>query len=149
MATRDSLEEVYNDINFEELIRVGETATEQMDSIKRMLKENGTTLSKEDAIFLGRYRSVSKPFRKLTENRNKIEFDLSLSKKQLDDLLKDINNKSIPRDSVMLFLDTEEEAVLVAQKNIEDLKESKRSVEEEFNKDQEEIKRIFKVVEGK
>lgn len=149
LATRDSLEEVYNEIDFEELIKIGEAATEQMDSIKHMLNSNGTTLSKEDAIFLGRYRSVSKPYRKLAENRQKIEFDLRLSKKQLEDLLKDISNKSVPKDSVMLFLDSETEAVLIVQSNIEELKRSKSSVEEEFNKDQDEIKRIFKVVEGK
>ena len=63
--------------------------------------------------------------------------------------VKDISNKSVPKDSVMLYLDSETEAVLIVQSNIEELKRSKSSVEEEFNKDQDEIKRIFKVVEGK
>lgn len=149
IARHDSIQQVYDNINFEEIQIIGKTVETEMDSIKKLLSTTGYALKKEDAMFLGRYKSVSKPYRKLEETRHEIEFDLRLSKKQLTDLQQDINNKKIEKEALTTHLQTEEKALQVVINNIDNFINSKDGVKVEFEKDKEEIKRIFKDIEGK
>lgn len=147
--TRDSIQKVYDAIDFTAIETIGKIVESEMDSIKKLIAVNEYALSKEDAMFLGRYKSVSKPYRKLDKTRNQIEFDLRLSKKQLDDLKLDIDNKKIEKELLSTHLKTEGEALEIIISNIDNFLQSKQSVTEEFNKDKDEIKRIFKAIEGK
>jgi flagellar motor protein MotB len=149
IARHDSIQKAYDSIDFEEIEIIGKTVEAEMDSIKKLLSTTGFALKKEDAMFLGRYKSVSKPYRKLEETRQTIEFDLRLSKKQLADLKQDIDNKKIEKEALSTHLETEEEALQIVIKNINNFLKSKASVQEEFEKDKVEIKRIFKDIEGK
>lgn len=149
LAKQDSLQQVFNNIDIEKITEIGQTTLGELDSILAMVKDKNLVLEKDDAIFLGRYKSLSKPYRKLNETRDFIVYDLNLSKKQLSALSKDIANKSIPKDSVNIFLNEEEQALKLVANNIEALKSSKNSVEKEYEQSQDEIKRIFMEIEAK
>lgn len=147
--TRDSIQSVYNSIDFDAIEHIGKTVETEIDSIKQLIDSKNFALSKEDAMFLGRYKSVSKPYRKLQKTRNQIEFDLRLSKKQLSDLKQDIDNKKIEKEALSTHLNSESEAIQIIKSNIDNFLKSTQSVSDEFNKDKDEIKRIFKAIEGK
>jgi hypothetical protein len=149
IASRDSIQTVYDNIDFTEVENIGQIVESEIDSIKSLLSSTGFALSKADAMFLGRYKSVSKPYRKLEKTKGQIEFDLRLCNKQLSDLKQDIDSKKIEKVNLATHLKTEKEALDIVINNINNFLKSKNSVKVEFEKDKEEIKRIFKAIEGK
>ena len=143
ISKRDSLEVVYKNVPFDEIIRVGETSLKKLDSVMKMLESKKIELKKEDGIFLGRYRGISKPFRKMDKTQYKLEYDLKFSKDQLVDLEKDISNKALPKDSVSIFLKDESKALEVIESNLTQLLNTKDLMVEEFEKNEAQINELI------
>ena len=140
----DSLKLVYENVPFQEIERVGKASLKKLDSVMNYLSEKGEPLEKETGIFLGQYRGISKPFRKMTENKYRLESEIKYCEDQLKALATDIENKAAVKDSVIVYLQEEKEALKTLESKLNELYSIKDKMVEEFEKNEKKINEIIR-----
>lgn len=82
-----------------------------VDSLELMAVEEKWTLDKEEAEFLTNYKAISEPASSLSKKAQILYSDMLYSEKQLATLQTDIQNQAQPIDSILKYLNNEEQAL--------------------------------------
>lgn len=119
VATIDSLQIeldeavlTYQQWDIDSLDAIHATMQKQINIAKDLIRAGRDTLSLEDGITLGDYKSSSKVFRDVKSKSVHFQSEIKVSESQLTNLKKDLQNGTIAnKDSIKLYMDAEKEAV--------------------------------------
>ena len=124
-ATVDSLQQVvkqldrqFGEIDFTTVEAIRGTVTMELDSVLTLCKTHDTYLTKEEGVFFGRYRDIMAPVRKAGTDRESLQREIDLAKKQLADLKTDLDNKALSKEQAQLYINQELLAVKSLQMSL-------------------------------
>ncbi|TXC81822.1 hypothetical protein [Luteibaculum oceani] len=122
----------FENIDTVKLNEIANTVAKGIDSIETMALTQNWILDKEEAEFLTNYKSIAKPTANLIEKAQILKSDLLYSEKQLATLQTDIQNRSLPIDSILVYLDKEEKALRVIGASTQNMLEGRRLLVDRF-----------------
>lgn len=140
------MEERFNNLDFTTISTVKETVFLELDSVTNICKNNDVALTKEEAIFFGRYKGITKPVKKVDKDRGMLIHELEFTQKQLGNLKTDLDKKALSKEEAAKFIADEKMAVKTLEKSISNLERGSDILLTKFKQMRGEVNGHFKTI---
>jgi chromosome segregation ATPase len=110
-TTVERSEKTLNSIVPDEVNGITSKILADLDSAEMTLEKNKLTITREDAVFFGRYKALTSSVESFNALYNKLKTELSKTKEQLSNLKTDLANGTIEEDKASSYIKAEKNSV--------------------------------------